>query len=116
MGRAHYVEELGKLMDAKSVAGHDLVHGELLIGDPGGRAKTLSDYQRLPRAASVPHEEVVLLVRSRRLHGRGAGWIDVHLLASAMAAGMRLWTADPRLDEIARELGVAHIPAPSLRS
>lgn len=46
-------------------------------------------------------------MRSRHLHGRGLHWIDAHLLASALAANLRLWTADAPLAAAARDLGVA---------
>jgi len=42
------------------------------------------------------------------LHGRGIGWIDVHLLASTLVGGLRLWTADPALETLADECGVAY--------
>lgn len=35
--RSPYALEMDRLLDRIDVAGHDLVHGELLIGDPGGR-------------------------------------------------------------------------------
>jgi hypothetical protein len=54
----------------------------------------------------VPHREVVQFVRDRDLHGRGVGWIDVHLLASAIVGRLRLWTADPRFSAVADEFGV----------
>jgi hypothetical protein len=58
----------------------------------------------------IPHGDVVEFVRARRLHGRGAGWIDIHLLASALVGHLPLWTADPRLAAIAHELGVGYEP------
>ena len=57
-------------------------------------------------APAVPHREVVEFVRHHRLHGRGIGWIDVHLLASAVVAHATLWTADPRLASAATELKI----------
>jgi hypothetical protein len=42
------------------------------------------------------------------LYGRGVGWIDIHLLASAIVGRLRLWTADPRFAGVAKELGVAY--------
>jgi hypothetical protein len=33
-------------------------------------------------------------------------WIDAHLLASALVDRFTLWTADPRLREMAERLGV----------
>jgi hypothetical protein len=56
----------------------------------------------------VPHRDVVEFVRARDLHGRGVGWIDIHLLASAVVGRLQLWTADPRFAAMAGELGVAY--------
>ena len=53
------------------------------------------------------HQEVLQLVGVRGIHGRGLGWIDMHLLASALLDGCALWTLDKRLEEVAAELGVA---------
>jgi predicted nucleic acid-binding protein len=106
--RAPYAEELDRLLSQGDVSGHDFVYGELLIGDRGGRKRLLDDYERLHQAPTVPHREVVAFVRERRLHGRGVGWIDAHLLASALVGRLRLWTADPRLATVATELGIRY--------
>lgn len=90
------------------MAGHDLVYGELLIGDRGGRRRFLALYQQMQHAKMVAHEEVVEMVNARRLHGRGIGWIDAHLLASALIERIQLWTADPRLARVAGELGISY--------
>ena len=107
-GRAPYANELALLLSRGKVAGHELVHGELLIGDRGGRTQFLATYDRMQQARTVPHREVVGFVRDRDLHGRGVGWVDVHLLASALVERWQLWTADPRLATLAREFGVAY--------
>jgi hypothetical protein len=60
------------------------------------------------QASIVSHRDVVTFVRDRKLSGRGAGWIDIHLLASALVGRMSLWTADPRFAALALELGVAY--------
>ena len=104
--RAPYAAGLGELLGRGEVVGHDLVLGELLIGDKGGRGAFLADYRLLHQAPTVPHPEVVAFVRERQLHGRGIGWIDAHLLAAALVGRVRLWTADPRLGTLAGELGV----------
>jgi len=106
MGRSPFAQELDRLLSFDRVAGHELVYGELLIGDRGGRKKHLSNYERMFRAPLVPHSEVVTFVEARHLHGRGVGWIDVHLLASAVVGGHELWTADPRLSAMANEFGI----------
>jgi predicted nucleic acid-binding protein len=105
-GRAPFADELAKLLEVEDVAGHDLIYGELLIGDCGGRKKLLADYKHMFQASVIPHPEVVAFVESRRLHGRGVGWIDVHLLASAIVDGLKLWTDNPRLSAVAHELAL----------
>ena len=104
--RAPFAEELGRLLDLEEVAGHDLIYGELLIGDRGGRKKLLATYTRFTQAVTLPHRDVVAFVEGRGLHGRGVGWIDVSLLASAIVSGLKFWTADPRLSAMADEFGV----------
>jgi len=106
--RAPYAPELDRLLSRDEVSGHPFVYGELLIGDRGDRKQLLADYEQMHQAPVVPHEDVVTFVRERRLHGRGVGWIDVHLLASALVGRLQLWTADPRLTIVARELGVVY--------
>ncbi len=108
--RAEYKTELDRLLTLDQVAGHDLVYGELLAGDRGGRRNLLAYYERYTQAPVVSHDEVVTLVRLRDLHGRGAGWIDMHLLASALVAHMSIWTADTALLELAQELNIAYKP------
>ena len=105
--RAPFAAEMERLLDRDEVAGHDFIYGELLIGDRGGRKKLLSAYEKMFQAIMIPHREVVSFVQTRKLNGRGVGWIDVHLLASAIVGGMQLWTADVSLTGLAKELGLA---------
>ena len=97
---------LDRLLSRGEVMGHDFVLGELLMGDNGGRRPLLADYVRMHQAPIVPHADVVTFVQDRRLHGRGLGWVDVHLLASALVGRLRLWTADPRVAAVATQLDV----------
>jgi PIN domain. len=106
--RAPYATELDALLGRDEVAGHELVYGELLVGDRGGRAKLLASYEQMHQVTTIPHRDVVAFVRDRDLYGRGVGWVDVHLLASAIVGRMQLWTVDPRFSAVARELGVAY--------
>ena len=105
-----YRAELDRLLSLDQVAGHELVYGELLAGDRGGRRTLLTYYERYTPAPVISHNEVVAFVRFRDLHGRGVGWIDMHLLASALAGRLPLWTADACLLTLAQELGIAYKP------
>ena len=107
-----FASRLDGLLGRDEVVGHQMVFGELLIGDRGGRAKLLAGYAQMHQASLVPHEEVVAFVRDRRLHGRGIGWIDVHLLAAAIVGRFVIWTADSRFATIAETLKVSYVPTP----
>jgi predicted nucleic acid-binding protein len=106
--RAPYAAELDGLLSRDEVSGHDFVYGELLTGDRGGRKALLANYERMDQAPLVPHAELVAFVRDRKLNGRGIGWIDAHLLASALVGRLKLWTADSPLATVATELGIAY--------
>ena len=108
--RQPYAAELDRLLERDEMVGHELIFGELLIGDSGERPKLLAAYEQMRQATVIPHLEVVAFVRDRRLQGRGAGWIDVHLLASALVDRLQVWTADPRFADVADELAVAYAP------
>jgi predicted nucleic acid-binding protein len=110
-GREPYVRALKELLSRSDAATHDMVYGELLIGDIGGGRNLLVAFQHIPYVPTVSHGLVVALVQDYKLHGRGVGWIDVHLLASALAGGVKLWTADAALRELAAEFGVAYHPS-----
>lgn len=106
--RAPYAAGLDRLLADGDVVGHEFVFGELLIGDRGGRRQLLAEYGLMVEAPVVPHAEVVRFIRERELHGRGIGWVDAHLLASALTSHSMLWTADARLADVANELGVGY--------
>jgi predicted nucleic acid-binding protein len=106
--RAPYASQLEELLSRGEVCGHQFVLGELLIGDKGGRQQLLADYALMHQSPVVPHQEIVAFVRHRRLQGRGIGWIDAHLLASALVGRASLWTADSRLAAVAGELGIGY--------
>jgi predicted nucleic acid-binding protein len=113
-GREPFASGLDELLGRDEVVGHEMVFGELLLGDIGGGRRTLLEaYALMHQASTVAHEEVVAFVRERRLFGRGVGWIDVNILASAVVAGFRIWTADPRFFTLADGLQVAYLPIPS---
>jgi len=106
--RAPYGAELDHLLERDEAAGHDLVYGELLIGDSGGRTELLNSYNIIHRIPAVDHAEVATFVRARKVQGRGIGWVDAHLLASALVADVSLWTADVHLARLAGELGIGY--------
>jgi predicted nucleic acid-binding protein len=106
---AHFRERQPVLIDLLRdglVLAHPFVSGELACGNLSKRASLLADLATLPAAAPATDAEVMRLVESRKLWGRGLGWVDAHLLASALISHCRLWALDKRLRTVASELGL----------
>lgn len=96
---------LAEMLEEERVLLHPFVIGEIACGNLRNRARVLANLEALPVATSADHEEVVKLVEGHKLWGKGIGWIDAHLLASALVSGCRLWTLDKRLDRAAAIVG-----------
>jgi predicted nucleic acid-binding protein len=97
---------LVSLLHRADVQCHPFIIGELACGSISGRSEILQLLRGLPSVQVAQNEEVMTFVERHRLMGRGVGWVDVHLLASATLESVLLWTADRRLAAIARSLGV----------
>ncbi len=96
------------LLEAGEVLVHAFVIGELALGHLSRRTEILGLLGALPRAPIATTEELLVFIDRHRLAGRGIGYVDVHLLASAfLYPGLRLLTRDRRLQEAASALHVA---------
>jgi len=98
--------KLGELLSEALVLAHPFVVGELACGNLKNRTRILSDLEALPSAVYATHEEVMRLIEDRKLWGLGIGWIDTHLLASALLSNCQFWTLDGRLVRAAAAGGV----------
>jgi predicted nucleic acid-binding protein len=99
---------LASELEAGRVLAHPFVIGEVACGTLRNRREMLDLLGRLPSAPMATHAEALDFLERRALMGRGVGFVDVHLLASAaLAAPARLWTRDRRLAAIAIDLGLA---------
>ncbi len=96
------------LLNTGSVVCHPFIIGELAAGNLKNRGEILSLFQALPAAPVVEPEEYLEFVETRKLMGKGLGFVDLHLLASAVMSGIPLWTGDRRLAKGADDLGVAY--------
>lgn len=96
--------ELAALLESGGVCCHRFVIGELACGALHNRTELLGLLGALPRSPLAAHDEVLSLVAERDLAGRGLGWIDVHLLASALIGHCRVWTLDKALEVAAIRL------------
>ena len=97
---------LRSLLYDEQVLCHPFVVGELACGTLRNRREILSMLKGLPEARVAEQEEVLRFLEARRLYGRGLGWVDANLLASALLTGCPLWTLDEPLRRAAAALGV----------
>ena len=99
---------LAHLLAEGQVLRHPFVIGEIALGTPSRREMTLRALGRLPAACVATHDEVMSLIERERLFGWGVGYVDVHLIASALLTPEALlWTRDRKLLAVAKRLGLA---------
>ena len=94
------------LMDAEVMC-HPFIIGELACGNLKNRNEIISLLQSLPMAPKIEFDEFLFFIDRNHLMGKGVGFVDVHLLASAQMAGASLWTADKKLKSSADQLELA---------
>ena len=101
---------LRALLEAAQVLLHPSVIGELACGNLRERDMTLRYFRAMPSAIPATDHEALELLQKQKLWGSGIGWVDIHLLASALLTGCRFWTLDAQLAKASEMLGVAYQP------
>jgi predicted nucleic acid-binding protein len=96
-----------ELLEADSVAVHPFIIGELACGSITNRREILDLLAALPAVKTAGHAEVMRFVEPNRLSGLGIGWVDAHLLASALLSDTPILTLDRRLRAAAENLNIA---------
>ena len=86
---------------------HPFIIGELACGNLKNRIEIISLLKSLPMATTIEFDEFLIFIDQNRLYGKGIGFVDVHILASAKITGVPLWTDDKRLKSAADQLGLA---------
>ncbi len=98
---------LATLLQEGQVLIHPWVIGELACGNLRHRSAVLNLLQGLPAAMVASDAEVLLLIERDRLMGRGIGYVDAHLLASAKLSRCVLWSQNRSLAALAQVQGLA---------
>ena len=96
--------QLEKLLMDAEVMCHPFIIGELACGNLKNRNEIISLLQSLPMAPTIEFDEFLFFIDRNHLMGKGVGFVDVHLLASAQLTGIPLWTADKNLKSAADQL------------
>jgi len=101
--------ELANLLNDGRVLCHPLIVGELACGNLKDRAVILSFLQLLPMSIEAEHDEVLSFIENNRLMGKGMGYVDVHLITSAVLTGVPVWTLDKKLAQATDSLHIKYI-------
>jgi predicted nucleic acid-binding protein len=101
-------KHLEKLLLNGEVVCHTHVIGELACGNIKNRKEILSLLRSLPMASLIEFEEFLYFIDQNQLNGKGIGFVDIHLLASAQLSQISLWTEDKRLMKVAAELNLKY--------
>jgi predicted nucleic acid-binding protein len=100
--------DLAGLLNDGEVACHPFIVGELACGNLKNRTVILSLLEALPMVPSAEHEEVLTFIKNAGLMGKGLGYVDVHLLASAALSRLPIWTLGKKLEQVADMLHVRY--------
>lgn len=100
--------ELAGLIEQGGILMHPYTIAEIGLGFHSERDELIEQLQSLPAAPVSSHDEVMALIGLNQLFGTGVGYVDCHLLTTALLIGGRLWTRDKRLMREAERLGVAY--------
>ena len=105
-------ERLVALLEEGRVVCHPYVVTEVACGTPPSRRTIIAMMAELESTPLATPEELLALIERRSLYGRGCGFVDISLLASALLNHQTLiWTLDKRLESVAAELNRAYRPA-----
>ncbi|MFC3122689.1 type II toxin-antitoxin system VapC family toxin [Agaribacter flavus] len=96
------------LLKSDDVCCHPLIIAELACGTPPQpRDKTLRDLSLLRTATIATMQEILTFIEQRTLYGKGCGYVDIAILASALLSKeTKLWTLDKRLSKLAEECNI----------
>ena len=97
---------LEKLLNDGKVVCHPFIVGELACGNLKNRYEILTYLQSLPMTILAEDEEVLKFIENNQLMGKGLGYIDIHLIASAVLTDVPLWTLDKTLDTFTKKIGI----------
>jgi len=99
-------EHLAEQLMEGNVTCHSHIIGELACSNIKNRNEIIPLLQALPVAPLIDFDEYLYFIEKHQLNGKGIGFVDIHILASAKLADLRLWTLDKRLKLVAVTLGI----------
>lgn len=104
-------EQLVRLLELGWVMCHPYVVAEVACGTPPGRKAIIAMLAQLECTPVATQDELLALLETRQLFGRGCGFVDISLIASALLSeNIKIWTQDKRLEVLTAELRISYRP------
>lgn len=87
---------------------HDLIVVELALGGMAHKQEKISLIRNLEHLPNVTADELLVMIQTHDLSGKGIGCVDCNILASCLLSDTLLWTYDKKLSSLAGELGLLY--------
>lgn len=101
-------KNLVRLLEQGLVVCHPFIIGELACGGIKNRHEIISLLNDLPSTDILDHYDIMKFIEYRKIMNKGIGYVDVHLLASALVSETPLWTFDKALKKVANQLSIEY--------
>jgi predicted nucleic acid-binding protein len=99
-------QKLFDILQKGEVCIHPFIIGEIACGNLSNRVEIIDLLRALPEVLVASDDEILQFIENRQLYGKGLGYIDIHLLASAFINKVSFWTRDKRLSRIYSDLNL----------
>ena len=104
-------EYLAALLEADAVICHPYIVAEVACGTPPSRKAIINMLAELESSPIATQDELLAMLDTRQLYGRGCGFVDISLLASALVRGRTLiWTLDKKFEQLVIQANRAFSP------
>ncbi len=104
-------EHLVALLEADLVVCLPFIVAEVACGTPPNRKAIINMLSELESIPVATQDELLAMLDAQQLYGRGCGFVDLSLLASAhLSEKTLIWTHDKRFEQLAAKANRAFIP------
>jgi predicted nucleic acid-binding protein len=104
-------DHLVALLEDGAVICHPSVVAEVACGTPPSRKAVIGMLAALESAPVATQDELLAMMDTRHIYGRGCGFVDMSLLAGALLSEKTLiWTMDKKFEQLATELNKSYVP------
>jgi len=104
--------ELSDLLEQDRVLTHPMIIGELACGTPPDRENLLAYFMNLQQPYVARLADMLDFVAKQKIYGCGCGFVDINVLLSArITPGVKIWTRDKRLAQLARTFDLSYLVA-----